>query len=572
MSSNLFFFGVLLDTFTFLNLSFFLTVDREERTAFPSLINRANMADNMPPDKLSEQASTSGSSQNINAEVPKLPSPPRAIPPMLRPLKYMGVPETVLKWKPRLPSRNWSIFLTVTGTLTSLYVYDRKQCKKIRQDYKDKVQYLAEQPMQPNEYPRKIRVYCAKSPGDDDPDKSLLFFKKYVKPILVAAAIDYETMNGTRHGGLAREVRERIYSRRRQLLGIEPWGTPPSTSSSSEPDVLLQGILAYSRSPSEQLEDELNGAVVVVGRPAYKEWIHGLKTGWTSTLPPAKTDGIDDALAKELSEDSTFDEVQKDAANAIFSSDEPEEDGAGAPLPSKFSSSSPSLSYNPAFQAANGGATTTPQEAGPSVDPRLLEPPTNIPAQAPLLFVDYVNLTGFTNLPRRMFNFFYERERVRQGGEAGLSIAFGDKTNAREYDAPVDENGDVLRKSPPQGGDLDWGLESERFYPKRFSKTLTDIEKARKGFYEGLPRRLQDTRSYVRGERELTASEKHDIPKTESELREQRFNREREWRNLEQGFSILQPESGLEWHRAFIGSLRVLQQRRLDEQVDQNAA
>lgn len=107
--------------------------------------------------------------------------PPREIPPMLRPLKFMGVPEAVLRWKPRLPSRNWSIFFTVTGSLSYMYYYDRKQCKLIRQEYIDKVRFLAEQPMRVDEHPRKVRIFSAVSPGDDDPDKSLLYFKKYVK-------------------------------------------------------------------------------------------------------------------------------------------------------------------------------------------------------------------------------------------------------------------------------------------------------------------------------------------------------------------------------------------------------
>jgi import inner membrane translocase subunit TIM54 len=450
-----------------------------------------------------------------------------------------------------------------------MYIYDRKQCKKIRKEYCDKVRYLAEQPLPPDGYVRKIRIYCAMSPGDDDAEKSLLFFKKYVKPILYTAALDYETVNGMKHGGLAREIRERIYSRRRQLLGLEAWGTPPSTAESGQPDIMLQGVLPFSRNASQQLEDELNGATVLVGRPAYKEWAWGLKAGWTTFLPPARTDGIDEALAKELSEDSVFDEVQATSEGSPFGSDGAEEDGAGAPLPSKMSPSAP-LSYNPAFQPANSrGAQTTTQDGESSVDPRLLEPPSTIPAQPPLFFVDYTNLIGMKNLPRKIVGFFNEREKVRQGGQAGLAIALGDKSDAREFDAPIDENGDVLREVPPQGGDFDWGLGSERFYPGRFHKTPTDIGKARKAYYEGLPRRLQDTRSYERGERELTATEKGDPPKSESNLRVERFNKESSWRNNEQGYSILRPESGLQWHRAFMGSLRVLRERQLDEAIEQ---
>jgi import inner membrane translocase subunit TIM54 len=126
-------------------------------------------------------AAVSSSSNVIDGAAKGNVVPPREIPPFLRPLTYMGVPKSVLAWQPRLPSRNWTIFLTVTTTLTSLYVYDRNECKKIRQEYKDRVQFLAEQSLHPREYPRKVIVYAAKSPGDDDYDKNLLYFKKYVK-------------------------------------------------------------------------------------------------------------------------------------------------------------------------------------------------------------------------------------------------------------------------------------------------------------------------------------------------------------------------------------------------------
>lgn len=313
----------------------------------------------------------------------------------------------------------------------------------------------------------------------------------------------------------------------------------------------------------------MNGATIIVGRPAYKEWAWGLKTGWTTKLPPTRQD-LDEGLAAELSEDSTFDEVEKQAG-FTDNNDIPEADGAGAPLPSRLTSSP--QSYNPAFQMAGrqdqkSHRRESPSDQEPQVDSRLLEPPSQIPAQPPLYFVDYVNLTGFKNVPRKLWGFFNERKKVKHGGEAGLAIALGNRTNAREYDVPETAGEELSEIIPPQGGDLDWGLQSESFYPKRFSKTLTDIAKARKKFYDDLPRRLQDTRSYVRGERELTASEKIDPPKTEGKLITERFEREKEWRNTEMGYDILRPERGVEWHQAFIGSLRVLNERKLEEEQE----
>lgn len=96
-------------------------------------------------------------------------------------LKYVGIPTSWLAKRPKLPSRNWLIFVGVASSITSYYIYDRRQCKQIRQEYIDKVKSLAELPSSPFDKPRKVTVYGSKWPGDDDYDQSLRYFRKYVK-------------------------------------------------------------------------------------------------------------------------------------------------------------------------------------------------------------------------------------------------------------------------------------------------------------------------------------------------------------------------------------------------------
>ena len=95
-------------------------------------------------------------------------------------LRYTGLPASWLK-RPKLPSRNWLIFLGVTQSLIAAYVYDRRQCKRIRQSYIERVQDIAQLPMASTELPRKVTVYAAKWPGDDDYNRALKYFRKYVK-------------------------------------------------------------------------------------------------------------------------------------------------------------------------------------------------------------------------------------------------------------------------------------------------------------------------------------------------------------------------------------------------------
>lgn len=96
-------------------------------------------------------------------------------------LRYTGIPPSWLDKRPSLPSRNWLIFLGVTSSIAGWYIYDRRQCTKIRQEYVDKVKHLSEVPLHSLDYPRKVTVYGSKWPGDEESDRSLRYFRKYVK-------------------------------------------------------------------------------------------------------------------------------------------------------------------------------------------------------------------------------------------------------------------------------------------------------------------------------------------------------------------------------------------------------
>jgi mitochondrial import inner membrane translocase subunit TIM54 len=96
-------------------------------------------------------------------------------------LRFTGIPPSWLDKRPRLPSRNWLIFLSISQSLIALYIYDRNQSRKIRQQYLDRVKHLAEEPLHSLDFPRTVTVYSAKWPGDDDWDRGSRYFRKYVK-------------------------------------------------------------------------------------------------------------------------------------------------------------------------------------------------------------------------------------------------------------------------------------------------------------------------------------------------------------------------------------------------------
>lgn len=105
--------------------------------------------------------------------------------------EYTGIPPSWFDKRPKLPSRNWLIFLSVTTSIVACYVYDRRECRRIRADYSSRVEYLAKDPLGTTDLPRKVTVYGAKWPGDEDHDKSLRFFRKYVKVRTVYLTLEY---------------------------------------------------------------------------------------------------------------------------------------------------------------------------------------------------------------------------------------------------------------------------------------------------------------------------------------------------------------------------------------------
>jgi import inner membrane translocase subunit TIM54 len=126
-------------------------------------------------------------------EAPPAPAPPVATKPVkpapgptpaaLKALEHTGVPPSLLRWKPKLPSRNWSIFLTIVGTVSYAYYYDRKECARLKKEYADRVRYLSKEEIEggPLGYGRKVTVYAAKWPEDDEWERGLQYFKRYIK-------------------------------------------------------------------------------------------------------------------------------------------------------------------------------------------------------------------------------------------------------------------------------------------------------------------------------------------------------------------------------------------------------
>ncbi|EFI28335.1 mitochondrial import inner membrane translocase subunit TIM54 [Coprinopsis cinerea okayama7 len=442
------------------------------------------------------------------AAAPKPPSGIRTV------LRYTGIPVSWLDKKPKLPSRNWMIFLSITSTCIGYYAYDRRQCRRIKQEYIDKVKDLAEERLNPLEPPRKVTVYGAKWPGDEDYDQALKYFRKYVKPILVAAAIDFDMIHGKRQGDIARRVAEDTRKRRRLDLGIDQ----PSEAAK---------LLPTYKPVEEVRRRELEGGIVIVGRHTFKEFMVGLKRGWTRGLNKVDED---EELSKILDEDHHFDEV-----------DDSEDSTASNPA-----------SHSPVFSMSTYKA---PKEQETSTDNQ--DAPATIPQLPPLLLVPFHNRIGLTQIPLMIWDWFNRRKWVQSGAEAGYRLVMA---QTRPIDVPLrlsEEESTLDSTAESNNGDLDFDKDADLLFKKSLHKIEEETEKERASYYKKLPAKLETARALARGTREPTKDELSTPPPTEVELRAERLKKERRWRNDVESWNLIKPSASVEWDERLRDALRV---------------
>ncbi|WVF66312.1 hypothetical protein IAT40_001052 [Kwoniella sp. CBS 6097] len=474
---------------------------------------------------------------SASAAKPKI-APPAELTGFRSALSHTGIPHSVLTWKPKLPSRNWLIFWTITASVSGAYYYDRRECNRIKEETIKQVEGRGQEVLEGGSLgsTRRITVWGAKWGGDEDTDRALRYFRKYVKPYLVAAAIDYDLPTSPLHGSITRQVHASILAQRRQALGLDP--LPPILS--------LPGVL----SPEETRRKELEGGVVLVGRASLKEYFEGLRRGWTG--------GVDawdweKSVEAKLESDGVFDEPKVETESAVLDTAvetiaeavTPEgQEPASGPASSSSTSAKPSTGLG--FLSRPAAPTSTPinpssTSAGPQIPAHWHVPPNPLPAQPPLLFLPFENHIGFTQIPAMISSFFNERYRVQEGADAALALI----------------NSEVR---PISKDDLEFDKKTEGYYNKAAMELPKRIGEARKDYYDALAPRITEARAYEMGTREMTDEEKKSgkVVKLD-ELKEERKKKELRWMGNEEGWEIVKPEAQVSWNEGWENWLKVFE-------------
>jgi len=316
--------------------------------------------------------------------------------------KYLGFGEN---FRPKLPSRNWSIFLAITGSFTAAVIYDKRETRRVQRKWCRLVEHVAKEPLDPKAMPRKLSVFL-EGPPSDGLRTAQEHFKEYVKPILVASGLDWEFIQGRKEGDIRAELAEKI---RKARLPLEQRGE----------DDVVEAI----RTNSGIKEFEGPRGDIVIGRHTWKEYIRGLHEGWLGPLteppkpedskpqdePGPPTDAISasspgpsiDTIADLTSDEPSINNTPKDDASPAAQPEPEPEPPKEQEKPKKPPQPSPFILTN--------AYPTAPT-------------PPNLPSEFPSNFISFPHILGFLNTPRRMYRFLNRRVLADQIGRETAAI------------------------------------------------------------------------------------------------------------------------------------------------------
>ncbi|KAL8968526.1 MAG: hypothetical protein Q9183_002424 [Haloplaca sp. 2 TL-2023] len=358
--------------------------------------------------------------------------------------RMMGLPNI----RPKLPSRKWLIFLSITGSFTTAVLYDRYHKKKAQQRWCNIVSHIAQEPLPPTQMPRRITIFLSAPPGDSL-RAAREHFHEYIKPVLVAGAMDWDVIEGRREGDVRVGLAEKIRKRRSKF--------EERTEASDKGAAKDQGEEGKKedKNEKEDLVQQLRDTVgvkdadgvqgdLIIGRHTWKEYVRGLHEGWLGPLnPPPKDTPSTDNLGKPQQGPATG-----DSASPTSDFVETIED----PQPSSDSEKPPDQPEKPPEEKKKEEKSKQPIQTPPyiltsqypsatlaSSTPDPLPPATVLP---------FPHLLGFLNTPVRIYRFLNRRHLANDTGREVAALVLASHTRAFKSSAdpglsPSTESTDV---------------------------------------------------------------------------------------------------------------------------------
>ncbi|ORZ21697.1 mitochondrial import inner membrane translocase subunit Tim54 [Absidia repens] len=325
----------------------------------------------------------------------------------------------------KAPSRGTVIFTSIVGTIGGSYFGSKYYAQQSRQALCDKVSWLADRPCGVHERPRKVQVFLTAPPGDGL-EKSRNWFSDYVKPVLVAAAIDYEVKEARQVGQIEKVVRDQVIERRKneQQQPQQPFTTSDIAETTSRPnpfapamqDVLQQNAAAV---------DDFDG-VIAIGRNAWREVVSGLDQGCTVSLRQVALEEAEAERQKTLDEEKQQQQKEQESSGNEATID-PSSLDEPAPVSEQVLVDISIVDNQQEQQQQQLQQEEQKQSDETTVDSPIYADDKDgfgVPAKlSPIMYVPHENIIGWTNIPYRIYMWLVDYQRIDRFGEYVVAVA-----------------------------------------------------------------------------------------------------------------------------------------------------
>ncbi|KAK0268348.1 mitochondrial import inner membrane translocase subunit tim54 [Friedmanniomyces endolithicus] len=372
--------------------------------------------------------SSNGTGVNTSATAPKKPMADGN--PAFR---MMGLPRL------RLPSRNWLIFLSLSGSIASAILYDKYETRRTKQKWCDVVSHLAREPLDTKNMPRKLTIYLAAPPGDGL-RSAREHFHNYVKPILVAGAMDWDVVEGRKEGDVRHKTAERVRRKRRRRGEGEAL---------EEEELQKEYAMELMRERNGTGEYPGVSGDLVVGRHTWKEYVRGVHEGWLGpvdqpTVVPAVVEGAEDSAAATHvpGHSSLGDAAAKGAAKVLAPTPQPDTDisatlDADSNSPTALGTPTPSETLPSEDAPKEEEKASKPRNPAPYLLPSAYPTATLSPSIpeviGPSIILPFPHILGVRNTHVRIYRFLTRRRLADEIGRDVAAAVLG--ASYRSFDA-----------------------------------------------------------------------------------------------------------------------------------------
>jgi import inner membrane translocase subunit TIM54 len=306
------------------------------------------------------------------------------------------------------------IFLSITGSWTAAVMYDRREKKRIQKKWARLVEHIAQEPLDAQQLPRKLTLYISAPPADGlVPARD--HFHEYVKPILVAAALDWDAVEGRREGDVRAGLAERIRKLRKKR------GEPSSEPLEEGLEESLEGL----RQRSGVKEWDGPAGDIVIGRHTWKEYVRGLHEGWLGPLEPPTPA----ATSTLTTADFPVAQIEPTETPIPASGASPAEPTAIHPFDDASPTAAPDPPISDEPEKAEEKKPTKKKQPPPFIATADYEHSTlsqNCPqALGPAAVIPFPHLLGFFNFPIRMYRFLNRRQAADDIGRQTAAAVLG---------------------------------------------------------------------------------------------------------------------------------------------------